>query len=118
MKGFRYLLVAALIGCAFSWIYDVNAEGITVRVLDSVPKTPLVQHGQSWHYFKGNRSVTPADWKTAPDDQLLLVPNPLPDVLPSEPWPLGPGGFGFGDGDDATELTDMSGNYSTLYFRR
>jgi len=33
-------------------------------------------------------------------------------------WPTGPAGFGYSDGDDATELSGMSGSYVTLYTRR
>jgi hypothetical protein len=33
-------------------------------------------------------------------------------------WPVGPSGFGYGDGDDATVLSDMEDNYTTVYIRR
>jgi len=33
-------------------------------------------------------------------------------------WEEGPSGFGYGDNDDATILSDMRGNYTTVYIRR
>ena len=32
--------------------------------------------------------------------------------------PVGPMPIGYGDGDDATELSDMEDNYTTVYIRR
>ena len=33
-------------------------------------------------------------------------------------WLTGLGGFGYGDGDDATVLNDMLNGYNTVYIRR
>jgi hypothetical protein len=65
----------------------------------------LVNHGDTWRYNKGN-SPYQADWKTVADSGL------------GASWQTGPGGFGYGDGDDATVLSDMSTSYSTIYIRR
>ncbi|QTN32292.1 metallophosphoesterase family protein [Akkermansiaceae bacterium] len=35
-----------------------------------------------------------------------------------EGWKPGTAGFGYGDGDDRTELKDMQGNFTTIYIRR
>lgn len=66
---------------------------------------PLVNRGDTWRYNKGS-SPYQADWKTAPDAGL------------GASWLSGPGGFGYADGDDATVLSDMQNNYSTVYIRK
>src|SRR6186713_2342878 len=66
---------------------------------------PLVNRGDTWRYNKGNAPYQ-ADWKTVADAGL------------GASWQSGPGGFGYGDGDDATVLSDMQNNYSTVYIRR
>jgi hypothetical protein len=58
--------------------------------------------GDSWKYFPG-RTNPGKDWPgTGHDDGS---------------WREGPSGFGYGDGDDATELGDMRGEYLVLYLR-
>lgn len=66
---------------------------------------PLVNRGDTWRYNKGNAPYQ-ADWKSVADASL------------GASWQSGPGGFGYGDGDDATVLSDMQNNYSTVYIRR
>ncbi len=70
-----------------------------------LPPVALVNHGDAWRYFKGT-SEPAADWKTVPDASLDLN------------WLTGPGGIGYGDGDDATVLSDMRNAYSTVYLRQ
>src|SRR5262245_24037163 len=65
----------------------------------------LVNHGDTWRYTKGS-SPYQGDWKTVPDAGLGAT------------WQSGPGGFGYGDRDDATTLSDMQNSYSTVYIRR
>lgn len=71
----------------------------------SSAQTVLVNAGATWRYHKGTNAPQP-DWKTAPDAAL------------NAEWPSGPGGFGYGDGDDATVLSDMRNGYTTVYIRR
>jgi len=66
---------------------------------------PLVNQGDTWRYRRGTNAPQ-ADWKTAADAAL--------DSL----WLPGPGGFGYGDGDDGTTLSDMQNRYSTIYIRK
>lgn len=67
--------------------------------------TPLVNSGDEWRYFKG--TIAPQlNWQTIPDASL------------DASWLTGPGGFGYGDGDDATVLNDMEDGYRTVYIRR
>lgn len=67
--------------------------------------TPLVNSGDDWRYFKGT-VAPPLNWQTIPDASL------------DNAWLTGPGGIGYGDGDDATELTDMEDGYRTVFIRR
>lgn len=83
-----------------------DAQLLTVQVGAPPPApTPLVNHGDLWNYRKGT-SAPQVDWQTTADASL------------DGTWLTGPGGFGFGDGDDATELGDMLNGYSTVYIRR
>lgn len=59
-----------------------------------------IYEGDTWHYQIG-QSDPPADWNTLGFDDSA--------------WPSGPGGFGYGDGDDAT--TVPAGTLS-VYYRR
>ena len=82
--------------CAILPIALLNSHAATI---------PLVQHESDWRYRKGTNEP-PADWHSVADASL------------DETWLTGPGGFGYGDGDDATVLTDMQGNYVTVYTRQ
>ncbi len=63
---------------------------------------PIIE-GDTWRYFKGT-TEPPADWA---------------DVLfDDSAWLSGPGGWGYGDGDDMTVLGDMPDNYLSIYVRR
>lgn len=59
-----------------------------------------VYESDVWHYFVGT-SNPPAHWATLDFDAAV--------------WPSGPGGFGYGDGDDATVVPD---NSPSVYYRR
>ncbi len=65
---------------------------------------PLISVGDDWRYLKG-RAPPPADWHAL-------------DFTPDDEWLIGPTGIGYGDGDDATILSDMEDNYLTVYARR
>lgn len=67
--------------------------------------SPLVNSGDDWRYFKGT-VAPPLNWQMMPDASL------------AETWLTGPGGFGYGDGDDTTVLDDMEDGYRTVYIRR
>jgi len=63
---------------------------------------PLVAPGATWKYFKGAVAV-PQGWKEPGFD--------------ASDWLEGKAGFGYGDEDDATELSDMQGKYPSLFLR-
>ncbi len=71
-----------------------------------VEDTPIVAAGTAggtWRYFKGTIEP-PADWMS-------------PGFVDST-WDQGESGFGYGDGDDNTILTDMKDSYTTIYLRK
>ncbi len=57
----------------------------------------------AWRYRKGT-SNPPSDWRTISFNE-------------DASWNDGEASIGYGDGDDATVLSDMSGSYTTVYFR-
>ena len=63
----------------------------------------LVPLGTTWRYFKGTVNP-PANWASLGFDD--------------SGWLSGPSGFGFSDNDDATVLSDMLNNYTTVFTRR
>lgn len=70
------------------------------------PDPTLVLHGQTWRYFLGTREPSGA----------LNTQWAQRDFNDST-WAQGPGGFGYGDNDDATVLS-MSGVAMSVYIRR
>lgn len=65
----------------------------------------MVSRGDTWRYHKGTNAPQ-ADWKTVAEAGL------------NADWASGPGGFGYGDSDDATVLSDMQNRYVTVHIRR
>jgi len=92
-------------GLAGAFLWSVAAQAAV---------TPLVNHGDTWHYHKGTNQPQ-ADWKTAAET--ALNPNH---------WTTGQGGFGFGVTGETnnckTILFDSRGatatNYSTVFMRK
>lgn len=64
----------------------------------------LIGPGDEWSYLAGNAPGPEPDWNLLDFDDF--------------DWELGPTGIGYGDGDDATTLDDMSGNYVVVYTRK
>ncbi len=62
----------------------------------------LVRRGHVWKYWRGGRSPAAAWYLPEFDDGR---------------WQEGPSGFGYGDGDDATVLSDMRSGYLSLFTR-
>ncbi len=78
----------------------------TVEILNSDSATrTLIETNASWRYFKGVGEPN-AGWNTA--DSIFLGSS----------WGTGSSVFGFGDGGEATVLSDMQNGYSTLYIRK
>ena len=64
----------------------------------------LVAPSDEWNYLTGAAGGPDPDW--------------LEEDFDDFEWEVGPTGIGYGDGDDATELDDMSGNYVVVYARK
>ncbi|MDP8245312.1 MAG: CotH kinase family protein [Candidatus Hinthialibacter antarcticus] len=63
----------------------------------------IIQEGDEWAYFKGIENP-PSNWNEPTFDDST--------------WDRGPGGIGYGDNDDQTELLDMRNNYPTVFMRK
>lgn len=70
----------------------------------------LLEVGSSWRYFKGRSEPSPGDGGSP------TLSWTTPDFDDAS-WLSGPTSIGFGDNDDATILTDMRGNYGSVYLR-
>src|SRR5678815_4986945 len=59
-----------------------------------------------WHWRKGTSEASPerGAWRAS-------------DFQEDGTWQAGAAGFGYGDGDDATVISDMQGRYTSLYLR-
>jgi mannosyl-glycoprotein endo-beta-N-acetylglucosaminidase len=86
---------------------DIASTDLTLKVdlAAKDPLPPLIPAGTTWRYFKG-LSAPATNWQTMPDASLDAA------------WLSGPGGFGYADGDDATQLNDMRNGYSTIFIRK
>ena len=71
----------------------------------------VVDLGAGWKYFKGTEEPAPGT------DGEPTTDWARPDFDDSS-WLSGSTGIGYGDGDDDTVLTDMRGNYLSVYLRR
>ena len=72
----------------------------------TAPTEPIiyVSAGSEWRYRKGN-SEPPSTWRNRGFSE-------------DASWLSGEASIGYADGDDTTTITDMRGNYSSLYFRK
>ena len=78
----------------------------TAFSFSAAAQIPLVNHGDVWRYRFGTNAAQ-ANWQTAPDASL------------DSSWLSGPGGIGYSDGDDATNIqAGMSNKCTTVYIRR
>lgn len=78
-----------------------------VRFTDAL----VLDLGPGWTYYKGRAEPSPGP-EGDPTTQWATLDFEDSDWLP------GVTGIGYGDGDDATVLSDMRGNYRSIYMRR
>ncbi len=74
-------------------------------------ETVLIEIGTGWRFFKGTQEPAPS---AAGGPSAAWAGSGFADSH----WFRGSTGFGYGDGDDATVLSDMRGNYLSIYLRR
>jgi hypothetical protein len=84
---------------------DFSLHPSLTASLKPAPSHPAtyVESGAAWSFLRGTQAP-PSDWR-----EVSFV---------DDAWESGPAGFGFGDGDDATILVDMAGNYLTVFIRK
>lgn len=88
-------------------IADIRSQILADLTIDAPEVgTEYIRPGDQWRFFRGDEPPSaPADaWKEK--------------VFYEYTWESGPSGFGYGDGDDATELLDMQNGYFTVYIRK
>ena len=71
----------------------------------------LLDLGPGWRTFKGRSEPAPGQ------DGIATADWTLPGFDDSS-WSAGSTGIGYADGDDATTLSDMRNNYTSVYLRR
>ncbi len=76
--------------------------------------TTILDLGAGWKYFKGTEEPTPDNSGEEPVPTTQWADPDFDDST----WLDGSTGIGYGDGDDATVLSDMRNNYYTVYLRR
>jgi hypothetical protein len=89
-------------------LHAVNAGGATTQnwtleVTSAAGVRTVIPLGDTWRYFKGNANP-PTTWAAR--------------IFDDSGWLSGPSGFGFGDNDDATVLSDMQNSYTTVFTRK
>ncbi len=91
--------------------FPTNAINPQVDEPNGILETPIIEIGDVWSYFKGTAEPSPG---------LSGEPTTAWSEIgfDDSAWLQGPTGIGFGDGDDATVLTDMQGNYGSVYLRK
>ena len=88
-----------------NWLWTAAPDATPGRVPrppSRLQKRTLVARGATWRFWRGARPVG-ANWNQSGFDDAS--------------WETGPGGFGYGDGDDRTLLDDMRGQYTTVFTR-
>lgn len=81
-------------------VFDESNAGFSVGA--SAPKT-VIPFGSTWKYHDQGVDLG-AGWEASSFDD--------------GSWPEGPGQLGYGDGDEATLLTDADPNHPSVYFRK
>ncbi len=80
-----------------------GSPGTVETEREEAPGDLLIREGDPWKFFRG-KSPPPRNWTDLDLDDAN--------------WEVGPSGFGYGDGDDATVLNDMEGSYLSVYTRK
>ncbi|MGK0184670.1 MAG: hypothetical protein ACI9R3_000444 [Verrucomicrobiales bacterium] len=109
----------------FPWPTLAAGRGGSMELLDASLDNDL---GSSWRYSKAPNSLpeqvllrqNSENWKYRLGDSEASDPIDAwrqPDFAEDATWLTGGTSIGFGDGDDATEITDMQGNFPSIFFR-
>lgn len=99
--------VDATVRDRIGYIADNVPRRLTAGALGSASGgTPVIRVGEVWKFFRGLRAPSdpPGAWTSRAFDD--------------SGWEEGPTGIGYGDGDDATVLSDMQDRYTTVFARK
>ena len=94
------------------WALAVGVIQIGLAMPATAVETVLVDIGEDWTFFRGEREPTPD-----PDTGEPTLEWTDLDFDDSD-WDVGPTGIGYGDGDDASELLDMRNLYFSVFTRK
>lgn len=127
-NGYTQFDIEELARCFTGWtirkvrVGDQQAFPASVRtppITSSIAvdrEVPVIDAGANWDFLRGTAEPTP-DLNGDPTTDWTMT-----DYVPGG-WENGPSGFGYGDGDDATDLSDMRPEegvrpgYSSVYVR-
>ena len=90
---------------------EVARNPYTTPSLTIGSETPMLDLGPGWRFLKGTQEPS----TNAAGEPTIAWTQPNYD---DSGWTEGASGIGYGDGDDATVLDDMRGNYLSAYARR
>lgn len=104
LSDFKFLLISMLGPVLVSSFGGSTADSMTIQLGSA--GSEFIAPGESWRFFRGTEAPSdPAGaWKET-------------DFNDSH-WEVGDSGFGYGDDDDDTILSDMRDNYVTVYIRK
>ena len=106
-KTFLAIFMAAMLGACGETVSnsDTSNEPDTGSGSQSAAlrEGVAIEFGDEWLFRKGTAAL-PSDWSAVGFDD--------------GSWTVARTGLGYGDGDDETVLTDMRGNYTTIYLRK
>ena len=97
---------------AFAKTFPASArDPETTPSVEIASEEVLLDLGPGWRYFKGRSEPAPGQDGSATADWAL-------QGFDDSSWSAGSTGIGYADGDDATTLSDMRNNYTSVYLRR
>ena len=91
--------------------FPLSATNPVTEAPDETIDNDWIAVGEVWKYLPGTAEPTPGAGGVATTAWTELG-------FDDSSWASGPTGIGFGDGDDATVINGMQGNYVSLYFRK
>jgi spore coat protein CotH len=97
------LAIVAFNGSIGSRDFTIHPSLNAIRAVGGTRRSTVVRAGDEWRFHRGS-SAPPESWAEF--------------GFNDDDWERGPGGFGYGDGDDATLLDDMSNGYLSVFIRR
>jgi hypothetical protein len=112
-RGDQFELKSISKGKEKSTFYNWRGEPLFERSADlklaskaSGESKTLISQGETWHYLAGGKKPDDNSWTGLSFD------------TQKKGWKTGKAGFGYGDDDDETVLSDMQNKYTSIYIRK